>query len=153
MEIKIKNVEETHVAYIPAKGSYEQIPELLEEVVGYVMKEELQITEPPYGIYFNSPMEVAQEELEFEMGIPFIGDADGEGRVKVKNVPAHQVASTVYKGPYGQAAQVYQALIEYAMQNGYEIVGGVKEIYLNNPMEVSEDELLTEVRFPVTKKE
>lgn len=153
MKIEIKNIEETQAAYISVTGSYEQIPDILSEVVGYVMKEGLQITEPPYGIYFNSPMEVAQEELEFEIGIPFIGEAKGEGRVKVKNVPAHQVASTVYKGPYGQAALVYQTIIEYAMKNGYEIVGGVKEIYLNNPMEVSEDELLTEVRFPLTKKE
>lgn len=117
------------------------------------MKEELQITEPPYWIYFNSPREVTPEELEFEIGIPFIGKAKGEGRVKVKNVPAHQVASTVYKGPYEQASQVYQAVIEYVVENGYEIMGGVKEIYFNNPMEVSEDELLTKVRFEVQKKD
>jgi effector-binding domain-containing protein len=153
MEIEVKNIDETQVAYVPAKGSYEQLPELFGEVVGYVMKEGLQITEPPYGIFFNSPMEVPPQELQFEIGIPFIGEADGEGRVKIKKVPAHQVASTVYKGPYGQAAQVYQALIEYTTMNGYQIVGPVKEIYLNSPMEVSEDELLTEVRFPVVKKE
>lgn len=151
MEIEVKNVEETQVAYISVTGSYEQLPELFGEVVGYVMKENLQITEPPYGIYFNNPIEVPQEELKYEVGIAFIGDADGEGRVKIKTVPAHQAVSTVYKGPYGQAAQIYQALIEYTMQNGYEINGAVKEIYLNNPMEVNESELLTEVRFPVKK--
>lgn len=153
MEIEVKNIEETQVAYVPAKGSYEQLPELFGEVVGYVMKEGLQITEPPYGIFFNNPQEVPQDELKFEIGISFIGEAEGEGRVKVKNVPAHQVVSTVYKGPYGQAAQVYQTVIEYAMKNGYEIAGAVKELYINNPMEVSEDELLTEVRFPVQKKD
>ncbi len=153
MEIEFKNIEETQVAYVPAIGSYEQLPELFGEVVGYVMKEELQITEPPYGIYFNNPMEVPQEELEFEIGISFIGEASGECRVKVKKVPAHQVVSSVYKGPYGEAAQVYQAVVEYAMEKGYEIMGGVKEIYFNNPMEVSEDELLTEVRFEVQKKD
>lgn len=153
MEIEVKNIEETQVAYVSATGSYEQLPELFGEVVGYVMKEELKITEPPYGIFFNSPMEVPPEELQFEIGIPFIGEAKGEGRVKIKKVPAHYVASTVYKGHYGQALQIYQALIEYTAMNGYEIVGPVKEIYLNNPMEVIEDELLTEVRFPVAKKD
>ncbi len=152
MEIEIKNIEETQVAYVSATGSYEQLPELFGEVVSYVMNQNLQITEPPYGIYFNSPMEVPQEELEYEVGIAFIGEATGESKVKIKKIPAHQAVTAVYKGPYGQAAQVYQKLMEYAMDNGYEIEGAVKEIYLNNPMEVEESELLTQVQFPVTKK-
>ncbi len=152
MEVKIKDIEEKKVAYVSVTGPYDQLPELFGEVVGYVMKENLQITEPPYGIYINSPMEVSPEELQYEVGITFIGNADGEGRVKVKEIPAHQVISTVYKGPYGQAAQIYQALIKYATENNYDIVGPVKEIYINNPMEVPENELLTEVQFPVTKK-
>ncbi len=149
MKIEVKNIEETQVAYISVTGSYEQLPELFGEVVGYVMKENLQITEPPYGIYFNSPMEVPQEELKYEVGIAFNGEATGEGRVRIKKIPAHQAVSAVYKGPYGQTAQVYQALIEFAMNNGYEIEGAVKEIYLTNPMEVDESELLTEVQFPL----
>jgi len=42
--------------------------------------------------------------------------------------------------------------MEYIMKNGYEIFGSPMEIYLNDPGEVSEDELLTEVQFPVRKK-
>ena len=152
MQIEIKDIERKKVAYVSVTGSYDQIPEILEEVVGYVIKENLQITEPPYGVYMNSPMDVPPEKLQYEMGIAFIGDANGEGKVEIKEISTHQAVSTVYKGPYGQAAQIYQALIKYAEDNGYNISGPVKEIYLNNPMEVSEDELLTEVQFPVMKK-
>ena len=152
MEIEIKNIEEKKVAYVSVTGPYDQLPELFGEVVGYVMKENLQVTEPPYGIYFNGPMEVSPEELQYEVGIAFIGNAEGEGIVNIKEIPAHSAVSTVYKGPYGQAAQVYEALIKYATENGYQIAGPVKEIYINNPMEVSESELLTEVQFPVIKK-
>jgi len=152
VKIEITNIEEKKVAYVSVIGPYDQLPELFDEVVGYVMKEGLQITEPPYGTYFNSPMEVSQEELQYEVGIGFTGDASGEGRVKIKEVPTYQVVSTVYKGPYGQAAQIYPVLIKYAMEKGYNIAGPVTEIYINNPMEVSESELLTEVQFPVMKK-
>ncbi|MGB9937801.1 MAG: GyrI-like domain-containing protein [Methanobacterium sp.] len=152
MEIKIKDIEEKKVAYVSATGSYEQLPELFGEVVGYAMKEELDIIEPPYGTYFNSPMDVSLDKLRYEIGIAFAGDSDGEGKVKIKYIPSHQAVFTIYKGPYGQAAQIYEALIKYAIKNGYDIVGPVTEIYLNNPMEVKEVDLLTEVRFPVKKK-
>ncbi|MBI5680331.1 MAG: GyrI-like domain-containing protein [Methanobacterium sp.] len=152
MEITIKNIKKTQVAYVSVKGPYDKIPEVLGEVVSYVMEENLQIIEPPYGIYFNSPMEVSPENLKYEMGIAFIGEAPGNGRVNIKNIPDHQAVSTVYKGPYGEAAQIYQTIIEYAMENNYQIAGPVKEIYLNDPMEVTENELLTEVQFPVVKK-
>ena len=152
MKMEIKSINEKKAAYVSVTGHYDQIPELLEEVVEYVTAENLQITEPPYGIYMNSPHDVSPEELQYEMGITFTGDINGENRVKVKEIPAHQVVSTVYKGPYGHAAQIYPALIKYANENGYNIAGPVKEIYMNNPMEVTEDELLTEVQFPVMKK-
>jgi AraC family transcriptional regulator len=55
MKIEVKNIEKTKVAYVSVTGPYEQLPELFGEVVDYVMNEDLKVTEPPYGIYFNSP--------------------------------------------------------------------------------------------------
>ncbi|MDD1774576.1 MAG: AraC family transcriptional regulator, partial [Methanobacterium sp.] len=37
-------------------------------------------------------------------------------------------------------------------KNGYEIAGPPMEFYLNDPREVPESEILTEVRQPVVKK-
>jgi AraC family transcriptional regulator len=47
---------------------------------------------------------------------------------------------------------VYAAVIEYLMKNGYEIAGAPMELYLNNPMDVPESGLLTEVQVPVMKR-
>jgi effector-binding domain-containing protein len=46
---------------------------------------------------------------------------------------------------------VIHAIAEYANNNGYDIVGPVTEVYLNDPSQASPEELLTEVRFPVIK--
>jgi effector-binding domain-containing protein len=42
--------------------------------------------------------------------------------------------------------------MEYAAQNDYEVTGAPMELYLTNPMEVAESDVLTEVRFPIAKR-
>ena len=152
MKIEEKTISEMQVAFILYKGSYEKIPELLGTVVGWLMARKLQIQMPIYGTYYNSPMEVSPEDLKYEVGAAFLGKAEPEGDIQIKKIPEHKVLSTVFKGPYGEANSVYNAIFEYAANKGYQISGPVTESYLNSPDEVSEQDLLTEVMFPVIEK-
>lgn len=152
MKIEEKKMDEKQVAYISFKGPYDEVPVLMGEIVGFVMAKSLQIMGPPFGIYYNSPQEVLVEELVYEVGIPFAGEAQEEGRIKIKIMPAQLVLSAIHKGPYNEVGTVIGALGEHAYKNGYEIVGAPMEIYLSDPNEVAESELLTEVCFPVMKK-
>lgn len=152
MEIEVKKVEERQVAYIYHKGSYEELGELIGSVVRWLDTKDLQIAGPPFCIYYNSPKEVPPEELEYEVGIPFLGEAEEENEIKIDKIPEGEVISTVHKGPYSGNEEIYMALVDYAMENGFEIIETPMEIYLNNPMEVAESELLTEIQFPVMKK-
>ncbi len=152
MEIEIKKIPEYQVAFMHQKGSYEQIPETLGKVVGWLMGQTVEIQMPIYGVYYNSPHEVPEEELEWEVGAAFIGELEGTGEIQIKIIPEHEAVSTIFKGPYGEAATVYMSLIEYATKKGYQIAGPILESYLNSPDEVEESELLTEVQFPVVKR-
>lgn len=152
MKIEIKTIPSYLAAFIHQKGSYEKIPETLGKLVGWLMNQNVQIQMPIYGIYYNSPLEVPEEELDWEMGAAFIGELEAEGEIQIKSVTEHQVVSTIFKGPYGDAASVYEDLIEYAIKEGYQINGPIMESYLNSPDEVEESELLTEVQFPVIRK-
>lgn len=152
MKIEIKNIPEYKVASILKKGSYEQIPDTLGKVVGWLMAKKVEIQMPIYGLYYNSPMAVSEEELEWEVGAAFIGDLEGDGDIEIKTVSQHDAVSSVFKGPYGEAASVYMDLIQYAANEGFQIAGPVLESYLNSPDEVPESELLTEIQFPVVKK-
>lgn len=120
--------------------------------MGFIMAKGLQMMGAPFGIYFNSPHEVPVEELMYEVGMPFDGDADEEGRVKIKAVPEQLVLSTVYEGPYSGCGTAIMALVQYAQKNGYEIVGAPIETYISDPNETPENELITEMSFPVMKK-
>jgi effector-binding domain-containing protein len=154
MNIELKTVPQHQVAYIYQIGSYDKIPECLGAVIEWISQKGLQVKDPIYGLYYNSPLEVAPEELEWEVGAGFEGELDTEisededgQEVQLQTISEHQVVSTVFKGPYGEASSVYVDLYQYTAQNDLKIVGPVKEIYLNNPQDPSES--LTEVQFPV----
>ena len=151
MEIKEKKIPQRQVAYIHYKGPFENIPILLGEVVGFVMAKQMMIMGPPYGVYYNSPQEVPEEELEYELGIPFKGEAEEEGRVKIKIEGEQLVLYTIYKGAYSEAGKAIGALAEFAYKNGYEIIGPPMETYISDPNETPKEDLLTEMCFPVKK--
>ncbi len=152
MEIVEKRIEETRVAYAQFKGSYNKIPEHMQEVGQWVIDDGLEMTGMVYGSYFNSPDEVSEDELEYEIGFSFKGDLKiQEGKLGYKEIPEHSVLAAVHKGPYTNVGPVIRAIAKYAAENGYDVVGPVTEVYLNDPGQVSPQELLTEVRFPVIK--
>ncbi len=152
MDIEEKKLPKRQVAYITYKGPYDEVPILLGEIVGFIMAKGMQMMGPPFAVYLNSPNEVPVEELMYEVGMPFAGEATEEGRVKIKTMPEQLVLSTIHKGPYSECGMALGALIQYAFKNGYEIVGPPMETYISDPNETPERDLLTEESFPVIKK-
>ena len=53
MDIIEKRIKDTKVAYAQFKGSYNQIPDHMQEVGEWVMDEGLKMTGMVYGLYFN----------------------------------------------------------------------------------------------------
>lgn len=155
-KIEAKMADEMRAACIFHRGAVaaigDDLERLLGEVIEWVMKGGLQMAGPPFTVYYSSQEDMARGEMQFDVGIPFIGEAQNEGKIQIKTFPAHEVLSAIHKGPYSQIAPVYAALMEYGAQNDYEVTGAPMELYLTNPMEVAESDLLTEVRFPVVKR-
>lgn len=149
MNIELKILEENQVASVSNVGHVEEMGEIIGELFGWIMQRGLQITQPPFVVYYTSPMEVTPEKMEYEVGIPFNGDAMGDERVEIKIMPKHKVLSTIHKGPYAEIAPIYAEMMQYIMGGKYEMIGAPREVYLNHPGEVDEDELLTEVMFPI----
>jgi effector-binding domain-containing protein len=64
-------------------------------------------------------------------------------------LPAANVVSAIHKGPYEEVGVAYTRLFEYIKNNDLKAAGPSRSLYLNDPNEVSEEELLTEVQIPV----
>ena len=151
MEIKLKETEEKLVAYIFYTGPVEDMGGLIGEIADWMMEQKVEMTSPPYSAYYTSPSEVAPEDMQYELGVPFTGDAFESGKVKIKIMPAQQVLSAIHKGPYNEVGLVYEVMMNKVIEDGYQMTGAPLEIYFNSPMEVPESELLTEVQFPVVQ--
>ena len=63
-----------------------------------------------------------------------------------------EVASTVHRGAFDQVGETYGALLEWIMENGYQIVGLGEGTYLTDPDKTPPQELITEFCFPVKKQ-
>ena len=86
----------------------------------------------------NEPIAVSLKETE---------------RVRVRSLPAAEVASAVHRGPYTSLGAAIEAVVGWTEANGYRIVGPEREIYLQPGRNDSQSdpETVTEVQFPVER--
>lgn len=152
MEIKLKTVKENQVASISHLGPVEEMGGIIGVLSKWIIEKGLQVIQSPFVVYYTSPLEVLPDKMEYEVGIPFQGDAKDDERVSIKIMPEHHVLSLIHKGPYLELGSAYGMMMEYITEEGCEMIGAPREIYLNSPQEVPENELLTEIQFPIVKE-
>lgn len=75
------------------------------------------------------------------------------GRMRVHELPAATVASTIHHGSYNTIAEAHEAIITWVDANGYRIAGPDREIYLYNAHPIRRDDpsYITELQYPVEK--
>lgn len=66
-----------------------------------------------------------------------------------RTVPGGTCAMAVHCGSYSKLGRTYAAIVKWIEKNGRHIAGQPYEKYLNSPHEVPEEELVTEIYFPV----
>lgn len=156
IDVTVKKTEPMIVAFLSVKGPYTLIGESFGKLYGWIGEKGYVPSGPPMGVYFNSPEQVPADELLWELQSPIGGDVTPSGPdetgISVKKVGGAEVASTMHKGRYEEVGNIYGALVDWIMENGYEIVGPSEDVYLSDPAQIPPDELLTEIRFPVRKK-
>lgn len=156
IEAKIKKREPQVVAFIAMKGPYSLIGEAFGRLRAWIDTQGYIHALPPVGVYLNSPRQVPDGELLWELQIPVVGDADpsepDEQGCGFKQLEEATLATVEHQGAYDQAKASFGALRGWIAENGYEIVGPPEEAYLSRIEDAPPHELLTEVRFPVVKR-
>jgi effector-binding domain-containing protein len=74
---------------------------------------------------------------------------EGSGEVYGTELPGGPAAVTVHRGPYAEIGPAYHTVSGWVADHGHELAGGPREVYLNDPRQVAEADLLTEVQWPI----
>jgi effector-binding domain-containing protein len=84
-------------------------------------------------------------EICWPVAAPFQGTGEVYGTV-LAGGPA---AVTVHRGPYAEITPAYHTVSGWIADHGHELAGGPREVYLNDPGQADEADLLTEVQWPI----
>ena len=118
---------------------------------------------------FEVMAEVRAAGRELAMPVLCINEApDAEGRIAVHacaaltrpaprlrraravELPAVTCAVAIHRGSYEELGLAHHSLFAWAQDNGHDPAGGIREIYVNDPNDVPEESLETEVLLPIS---
>ena len=103
---------------------------------------------PVMTIYHDE--DYREEGADIEVAVPVTGKLVVEDpAVEVRNLEPCRVVSLVHKGSYETIGRAYQKLYGYVSEKGLEIVGPMRDLYLNDPNTVAPDEIMTEIQAPI----
>jgi len=101
-----------------------------------------EMTGAPIAIYHCYDFD--PESTEVELAFP-----TNTANAVTRTMDGGKFATATHKGPYSKLNETYTAIGEWMDKNGYAMKSSPYEIYLNSPGDVQDDELLTEIYFPV----
>ena len=157
--ITLTHIPAQTVLGLRRRGRYtEQIPKMFMELFSYVEEHGIRVAGmPTFVCHETSPAEVMRAEAEgtadIEVAVPVAGVApttrEGGETITCYDLPGGPMATAVHKGPYEASESTYDELFAWIEAHGKTITGPIREVYLNDPAEVGEEETLTEIYVPV----
>jgi len=144
IEMKMVQLLDTDIVSVRETIAVKNFGRLFEKAAGLLEKSGLTCTGAPVAIYHSPDFD--PENTDMEIGFP-TGTAGPGTRV----LKGGAFAMAVHRGSYSNLSQTYARLAEWVEQQGYRLVAPPYERYQNSPLEVPEDQLITEICFPVGK--
>ena len=153
-EPTIKEIPEIRVISKREAGTYEiTIGKLIGELFGFVERSNsprnnIRMTGPCMFICHDE--EYKETDADIEAVLPVAGNICIEDpSISLKTLPTIKAVTAIHRGPYQEVGVAYTRLFEYMAEQGLELAGPSRALYLNDPEEVTEEELMSEIQLPV----
>ena len=152
-DITLKKILPRTIAYLRCRGSWRQLPDMLERLDRYMSQTPLRAVGPASGVYYNTPNEVSIQDLKWEVFYPVPTNtpesSDDKTGVGVRNLPETKIASILHRGPYRKAGSSYKRLEEWIRSEGFVTCGPSEEVYLST-FDMPSEKQTMEIRIPVS---
>lgn len=153
-DYSIVNVEPKLVLGMRQTGPYSIIGVMIPELCDYASENGIKMIGPPMYICHETSAEEAtkadkENNADVEVVIPIVKRGKETEVITCYELPAAKMVKTLHKGQYREEGATYEKLFAWLKANNKKIVAPIREMYLNDPHEVSEEDLLIEIYAPI----
>ncbi|MBN2387888.1 MAG: MerR family transcriptional regulator [Anaerolineales bacterium] len=153
-DVVIKKAAAIQVASV--RGVVPTPPEqggLWNELEDYLARQRVHPVGPCFTLYHNE--DEPEHDWDLEVCEPIADAMAASRKVKVYSLPAVEtLACTVHAGPFVTVGEAYDAIGKWIDENGYQVTGPCREIYLQPPTpegNQNDPGTVTEIQFPVDR--
>jgi len=151
----IKEVAPLRVMSKRDRGVYQEvISRLAKDLCAQVAQKENQspaisVTGPLMALYHDN--EYREKDADIECALPITGRVVlTDPTIEIRTITGGTHLTLIYQGAYPGLHEAWSRVYAYTEEKGYTIAGPGRELYMNDPAEVQEEELLTELHLPIT---
>ena len=134
-DIRITDHQEQQTAVVREQVAVGQLPEFFQRAFGAAMGQAqaqgLQVTGPPFGMYYGIP----GETVDVEAGFPVSGSVSAADGVIAGTLPGGRVVEAMHVGPYDTLAATYGEVERWIDERGLRSQSLMWESYLTDPGE------------------
>ena len=139
--------------YIEARGDYRQLGRVLEHVFAAAAEQDIEISGPPFALYYDDPGKVAVAELRLRACVPVSVKLEPRAPLAFDVLESTTVVYAYVGGPYPEVPRAYGGVLAYLAKLNWVESGPIREVYLSDPASVTSwDQLVTEVQVPAARR-
>ena len=156
IDVQLKTTDPETVAFISMQGPYEQIPEAMGRLYGWVGQHGMQPVGMPAGVYLHRPDARPGEALRGSSARRWRTTCPT--RQSTRRAAESSTSTRIWwpsrctAGPTRRSRRRTASSSAWIEANGFDVVGPPEELYFSDPETTAPSDYLTEIRFPVAKK-
>lgn len=154
MNVMIKEVKDTLVAYVSHQGPYQECDRAWDTLLATLAPEGLLGGSAKLiGVSYDDPETVAPELLRYEACISVDKTFSTSDEIAFKTIEGGQYAVLTHIGPYENLNQSYQQLFgQWLPTSQYDSADKpCFEVYLNDPESTEPEDLITDIYLPLNE--
>jgi effector-binding domain-containing protein len=157
-DISEENVGNQNILFIPIEVNQQseinaKMGPAYGQIMRFMQRNQIEMATPPLAVYRqvggDVPGGFGSWRIDVAVGVDVDGLSGITGEIQLGQLPGGPVVKYVQTGAYDLAEKSYETIDAYLEENGLIVNGAPWEVYINDPSEVPEADLVTHIYQPV----